>query len=322
MEKVLSQGEIDALFRAARGAGGGERSRVGAVVEPWDLRQAGLLAKEQLHSVSQLHESFARNLTSAVGGYLQDKFEVALVAVEQLAYRDLLARFADTTYYSSFHLSPGDAVGVIHVDLTLVFPIVDLLLGGAGQMPSAPREVTDIEENVLQGIGQVICHELQEVWEVLGLEFEFAGRQPTRQMPRLMPPEEKTLTLTFDVTMTDSKGMLNVAFPSVVSSALMRKLRAELVYERARGPAVNQENIGKRLLHSTVELELATPEIPVRLIDLVSLNQGKVLPLRLPVEAPSLLRLRGRQCWTARPVSSRERRAAQLFECIPQAEEA
>ncbi len=120
--------------------------------------------KEQLHSISQLHESFARNLTSAAGAYLRDKFEVALVAVEQLAYRDFLARFSDVTYYGTFRLPPGEASGILHLDLSLAFPVVDLLLGGLGQMPKAKREVTDIEENVLEGVGEVICRELQLVW--------------------------------------------------------------------------------------------------------------------------------------------------------------
>ena len=72
MEKVLTQGEIDALFRAARGYAAGDKlAGTSAVVEPWDLYQAGLLGKEQLQSISQLHESFARNLTSAAGAYLQ-----------------------------------------------------------------------------------------------------------------------------------------------------------------------------------------------------------------------------------------------------------
>ncbi len=70
-----------------------------------------------------------------MGGYLRDKFEVALVAVEQLAYRDFLARFSDATYYASFHLLPGDASGILQMDLSLAFPIVDLLLGGPGRCP-------------------------------------------------------------------------------------------------------------------------------------------------------------------------------------------
>jgi flagellar motor switch protein FliM len=323
MEKVLSQGEIDALFRAASGdSTAAKGAGAGAQVESWDLHQAGLLGKEQLHSVSQLHESFARNLTSSIGGYLRDKFEVALVAVEQLAYRDFLVRFPDPTYYGTFRLPPNQASGFLHLDLSLAFPLVDLLLGGLGQMPQSnvTREVTDIEESVLEGIGQSICGELQVVWQPLGLEVAFERRQPVSQMLRIMPPEEKTLTLTFEVTMSDSKGMLNIAFPSVVSSALMRRLRSELVYQRARGPAANQESIGKRLLESAAEMELATPAIAVRLGELLTLEAGSVLPLRRHIEEPAVVRLRGRDCWLARPVSSRNCRAAQLLEYIPQPE--
>lgn len=321
MEKLLSQGEIDALFRTAQGAGSTVASASGAVVEPWDLRQAGLIGKEQLHSISQLHESFARNLTSAVSGYLREKFEVALVAVEQLAYRDFLARFADLTYYSTFRLTPGEARGILHIDLNLAFSLVDLLLGGTGLMPQATREVTEIEESVLETVGHVICHELELVSGPLGRQVEFERCQPVSQMLRMMPPEERTLTLTFDVTMADAKGMMNIAFPSVVSSALIRKLRTETVYERARGPATSQESIGQRLLKSRVLLELASPAISVRLMELLALRPGEVLPLRGSIEEPARVRIRDRQWWSARPVSSRNRRAAQLQQPVAQKEE-
>ncbi len=116
-----------------------------------------------------------------------------------------------------------------------------------------------------------------------------------------MPPQEKTLTLTFEVTMTDSKGMLNIAFPSVVSSALLRKLGTELVYQRAQGAAVNQETLRQRLLKSGVDLELATPAIPIRLSELLALKPGRVLPLRRRIDQPAALRVRGRDAgWPGR----------------------
>jgi flagellar motor switch protein FliM len=323
MEKVLSQGEIDALFRAARGGNKSAANEVGALrVESWDLHQAGLLRKEHLHSISQLHESFARNLTTSVGGYLRDKFEVALASVEQLAYRDFLARVSEATYYGSFHLLPGDASGVLQMDLSLAFPIVDLLLGGQGGVPQGTREVTEIEEMVLQGVGQVICHELQNVWQPLGLRVAFEQRQAAAQMLRLLPAQEKTLTLTFEATMTDSRGMFNIAFPSVVSSALLRKLASDMVYQRPRGPATHRESIKKRLLDSIVEMELGTPLLPVKLSELLAMQPGWVLPLRRHIEEPATLRPKGRDCWRARPVRSPTNcHAAQLVEHIVQPEE-
>ena len=323
MEKVLSQGEIDALFEAARSRPSLGAQPAGALrVESWDLHQAGLLRKEQLHSISQLHENFARNLTTSIGGYLRDKFEVALVSVEQLAYRDFLTRVSEVTYYGSFHLQPGDSSGVLQMDLSLAFPIVDLLLGGHGSVPQGTREVTEIEEMVLRGVGQVICHDLQNVWQPLGLQVAFEQRQPTAQMLRLLPAQEKTLTLSFEVAMAESRGMFNIAFPSVVSSALLRKLASDLVYQRPRGPSTHRESIKNKLLDSIVEMELGTPRLPVKLSELLAMQAGWVLPLRRHVDEPVTLRLKGRDCWRARPVRSQGNcRAAQLVARIVHPEE-
>jgi flagellar motor switch protein FliM len=93
-----------------------------------------------------------------------------------------------------------------------------------------------------------------------------------------------------------------------------------MVYERARGPAVSQEGIGKQLLKSKVFLELATPGIPVRLMDLLSLQPGTILGLHRNADEPALVRMRGREWWSARPVSSRTMRAAQLLQHLPQEE--
>ena len=323
MEKVLSQAEIDALFRAAQGEPGG-RDGVGRRVLWSKAGTCGIracLGKEQLHSLNQLYESFARNLTSAVGIHLGDKFEVALVAMEQLTYRDFLARSAEATYDATFRLPPGDGRGILQLDLGLVFPVVDLLLGGPGTRPSAMREVTEIEEALLEGIGQVICQELRAGLLPLSLEVAFEQRQPAAQMPRIMSPQEKTLALTFEVSMNVSKGTLNIIFPSAVSSGLIRSLRTELVYERAHGPAVHQKGIGRQLLESKVRVELATPMIAVRIPQLLALQPGAVVNLRYPIEDVSLLKIKGQACWSARPVDSRNHRAAQLLQPVPQPQE-
>ncbi len=135
MEKVLTQEEIDALFRAAWGASkAAAAAGKSAQMERWNPHEAGRLRKEQLYALSQLHGSFARNLSHSLGAYLRDQFEVALVSVEQLAYREFLARVPDVTYYASFQLQPAECCGLLQMDLSLAFPIIDLLLGGQGQI--------------------------------------------------------------------------------------------------------------------------------------------------------------------------------------------
>ena len=70
-----------------------------------------------------------------------------------------------------------------------------------------------------------------------------------------------------------------------------------------------------------VPLELATPTIPVRLTELLALQPGSVLTLRRSAQEAAVLQMGGRHWWSARPVSSRNFRAAQLGQQLIQEEE-
>src|SRR5690349_6034317 len=100
MQKELSQQEIDAMIRAARG---GASSAEGAApghltAERWDVRQAGRIGREQLQTITALHESFARNLTHSLGAFLRVVFTTTLVSAEHLTYREFLQGIPETTY--------------------------------------------------------------------------------------------------------------------------------------------------------------------------------------------------------------------------------
>ena len=81
MEKVLNQEEIDAMVRAARGGSRIETPLPAqAHVELWDVRRAGQIGREQLQTITFLHEGFARNLTHSLGAYLRVVFATTLVS--------------------------------------------------------------------------------------------------------------------------------------------------------------------------------------------------------------------------------------------------
>jgi flagellar motor switch protein FliM len=69
-------------------------------------------------------------------------------------------------------------------------------------------------------------------WQALGLEFRFDRRQQATNALRLMPPDDKTLALTFSITMPETRGSLHLAVPATVSTALLRKLSADWAYRK------------------------------------------------------------------------------------------
>jgi flagellar motor switch protein FliM len=315
MEKILSQEEIDALFRAAQGRVA-EKPKVIAeerTLTACNFRQSARISKEQLRSVSQLHELFARNLTHSLGAYLRLAFEVNLVSAEQLNYGEFLQRIPEVTYLVSLILRPMGVSAAFEIDLPLAFPIIDVLLGGAGRAEAAVREITEIEEQILESVVRIIGRELEGTWHpVLEVEFTFDQRLRQAEISRLMPPSEKILSLSFEIRMPEARGMLNIALPAAVANALLRKLTQQASYRKQRGTTDSTSQMRRRLDHCLFPLQLVLAEQRVRVSQILSLELGDVLKLNCSLGEAANLLVSGKVLFNAHPVRMRGRRAAQV----------
>ncbi len=300
------------MVRAAR-LGGSAAASTGPIIQPWDIRQAGQIGTEQLRAINQLHESFARNLTTAIGGYLRILFDCELVSAEHLTFREFLAGVPEKTYFASCDLTPVGATAVLQLDLTIAFPIIDIMLGGEGTQTESARDLTEIEEQVLEGIVRIMLRELQNSWTAIALEFNFGARQHILQTQRLMPPEEKNLCLSFEIKMSETRGTLNVAIPAVVSNALLRKITADFSYQRRRGSEEARLQLQKKTLNCFFPVELSMPGLQVPLEALTDLEPGHVLTFPRNAAEPAVLLVENVWLCSAAPVRVHSRRAARVL---------
>ena len=315
MEKILTQEEIDALFRAAQGrvaempkAVAAERSLTAC-----NFRQSARISKEQLRAVSQLHELFARNLSHSLGAYLRLAFEVNLVSAEQLNYGEFLQRIPEVTYLVSMTIRPMGISAAVEIDLPLAFPIIDVLLGGSGRAEATVREITEIEEQILESVAKIIGRELDTTWHtVLEAQFTFEERLRQAEISRLMPPNEKILSLSFEIRMPEARGMLNIALPAAVANALLRKLTQQASYRKQRGTSDSTSQMLRRLGHCIFPVQLVLPEKPVRVSQILALERGDVLKLNCSLGEKADLLVSGKELFLARPVRVGSRRAAQV----------
>jgi flagellar motor switch protein FliM len=312
MDKVLNQEEIDALVRRARGSKG-LAAKHQQIVQPWDIRQAGQIGSEQMRAINQLHEIFARNLSNAIGAYLSIAFDCRLVSAEHLTYREFLQSLPETTYVASCDLVPADAVAVLQLDLAVAFPVIDLLLGGEGKGGDLGREITAIEEQILESIMHIVCRELQTAWHAIALEFKFGQRLPVAQAQRLMVPAEKNLCLSLEIKMAETRGTLNMAIPAVVSNALLRKISADLSFHRPRSPIEARRRLEKRLLAAGFHVELFTPNLTVGLETLAEAAPGTLLLFPESISKPAVLMVDEMRLCAAMAVRVDSQRAAQVL---------
>src|SRR5580700_2654552 len=237
MEKMLKQDEIDALFQAARATSQPADAPKGVTTSavPYNFGRAGQISNEQLRAISMLNDLFARNLTHNLAAWLRCQFQVNLVSAEQIPFNEFLMRIPDISYVTSVRLEPLGALSVLQLEMALAPPIIDLLLGGEGK-EGPLRELTDIEESILGSVVEIICRELTAAWQPVGLSFNFERRQMQTQVARIMAVTEKTLCLSFEIRMPHSSGLLNLAFPAVVSNTILRRLTSDWGRRRRHAP--------------------------------------------------------------------------------------
>src|SRR5258708_17928973 len=153
MGRLLSQDEIDKVFRTLQ-EGDEDAAKKAAV---YDFRRPDRIAKDQLRSIHLLHDNFARNLASSLSGYLRAYVIVNLVSVEQLSFMEFTQCLPSPTSLVALGMKPYDGNAVLELNPSLVFPIIEMLLGGSGNVTTKiTREVTEIEQSILEGLIRII----------------------------------------------------------------------------------------------------------------------------------------------------------------------
>ena len=97
---------------------------------PFDPRTAGRLSEAQAAALEDLHRACAERLGGGLQALLHAPFELRPSSREQSSASLEIPR--EDAYLISFE-TPLEAPVLLQTDLALIFPLLDLLLGGSGQ---------------------------------------------------------------------------------------------------------------------------------------------------------------------------------------------
>src|SRR5580704_14895729 len=158
----------------------------------FDFRRPDRIPKSQVRAIHLLHDTFVRNLVSSLSAYLRSYLTVNLVSVEQLSYAEFLDGLPSPTCMISLGLNPYDGNGVMELNPSLVFPILEMLLGGTGKTSSTiQRDVTEIEQQLLDGLFRIILNDLREAWKgVTNVEFTLEAMETEPQLLHILAAKE------------------------------------------------------------------------------------------------------------------------------------
>jgi flagellar motor switch protein FliM len=314
ISRKLNPEQIDGLSRAAQDPRGKRREALSRTrtVSPYTFGQTPVVDPGKMRSLAVLHETLATELSRYLSVSLRNSIEVSKSSLKSISFSEFLQPFPEPAYVASVIAQPPEAVAVLTLEMEVVFPTLDLLLGGEGKAEAPTRDITEIEEEVLESVIRIICRELEKAFHpLLQLTFRLDRRQQRAQVMRLIPPVDKVLAFTFEVGMGERLGQFGLALPSSVSGRLLRKVEEEETAQPVRR-SEHAPRLRELLRGCSLSVEMQLPPTPIRGRDLLALRPGHSLALQHRISDPVPVWIAGQKLFLAFPVRRGKARAAMV----------
>ncbi|AEJ19676.1 flagellar motor switch protein FliM [Gracilinema caldarium] len=329
MTEVLSQEEIDQLLTAIN-AGETEPEDFKPATDTrkikiYDFKRPDKFSKEQIRTVSIMHETFARLTTTSLSANLRSMVHVHVASVDQLTYEEFIRSIPTPTTLAIINMDPLKGNAILEIDPAVTFSIIDRLFGGTGEGTKAQHELTDIEQSVMEGIIVRILGNMREAWAtVIDLRPRLGQIDTNPQFAQIVPPTEMVVLVTLETKVGEVEGMMNFCIPYLTIEPIIGKLSAQYWYSSVRrGTTTENLNVLKEKL-STVDInvvaEIGKIQIPVR--DVLSLRVGDVIRLyNVRVGDPMTLNVGNKKKFLCRPGVIGKKMAVQIVKKLAELEQ-
>lgn len=311
MTEILSQDEIDSLLNAiSSGAadehtatvssggldmGGGTTITAPAgpslvkkkvqrqrKVKLYDFKRPDKFSKDQIRTLQMIHEVFARLTTAALSAQLRTIAHLHVASVDQLTYEEFMKSIPNPTTLTVVDMEPLEGSSIIEIDPAIAFTMIDRLFGGKGVSIQISREMTDIEQSVIEKIMLRILNNLKEAWvNVVDLKPRLEKIESNPQFVQIVPPNDMVVLITLETKVGEVEGMTNLCIPYIVIEPIINKLSAQFWYASIRrgSTAESLKRLEKKLndIEFTIAGELGTTLLSVE--DILKLQIGDVIKL-------------------------------------------
>ena len=324
---VLTQAEVENLLSAMDGepaeapvaqAAAPTRSREKVTV--YDFKRPERVGKEQMRALQTMHEGFGRNFGAALSALLRTIVEVKLTSVDQLTYSEFVFSLENPTCFNLVNATPLEGQIILDINPSILFPIIDRLLGGStsGAAP-ARRPLTEIELRLVKRITDLFLNEMQHAWEnVLHLELEVDRVESNPQLVQIIPANEVVILVSFELTVGETRGMVNLCIPFNSIERISHKLSSNSWVSYSKRPPTpeSMQLVTDRISEAPLEVVVELAETNITTADLIGLRVGDIIASEKDINEPLRVSVEGKPKFEARAGQFKGRKAIEILGSI------
>jgi len=327
LSDILSQSEIDALLQQMMTGGGVSDTpppMLGSKdARPYDFANPTKFSREQLRTLENIFDNFARSTSSFLTGYLRTSVHLEVSSSEEIMYRDFNVALANPVILSMMELAPLKGTVIADMSSNVGYAIIDRILGGPGFGLNKLREFSEIEKILLERVMLQILNFLPEPWEaVITMRPKLEKIETNTQFAQIIAPTDKVALVVLTIKVGSSEGNISFCLPHRVLEPIVDRLYTRFGYSQ-------REEVNKEIYREHLELELERARVPVSVqvgrtsimvSDFVNLQVGDVIPLDSYVTSDVNVVVGTMHKFHAKPGTSRGKFAVQITDLVEREE--
>jgi len=329
MGDILSQAEIDALLSSMM-TGGGEinepppssgLSKKDARV--YDFTNPAKFNREQLRTLENIFDNFARSVSSFLTGYLRTATHLEVTSSEEIMYRDFNVALTNPVILSMIELSPLKGTVISDMSSNVGYAIVDRILGGPGFGLNKMRDFTEIEKILLERVMLQILSFFPEAFEgIIQLRPRLEKVETNAQFAQIIAPTDKVALVVLAIKIGSSEGNISFCIPHRVLEPITDRLYTRFWYARDddEDKSLYREKMNIELERTNVPVSVQVGKTQLMVSEFIGLSVGDIISLDSYSNADVSVMVGNMHKFHAKPGTHRGKYAVQITDLVEKRE--
>ncbi len=279
-ERILNQDEIDSLLGfSLADISLNDNSGIRAIID------SAMVSYERLPMLEIVFDRLVRLMTTSLRNFTSDNVEVSLDRITSVRFGDYLNSIPLPAILAVFKAEEWDNFGLITVNSSLIYSIIDVLLGGRrGQsaIRVEGRPYTTIETNLVKRMIEVVLADAELAFKPLSpVKFNIDRLETNPRFAAISRPANAAILVRLRIDMEDRGGNVELLLPYATIEPIRDVLLQMFMGEKFGRDPIWEGHLATEIGQAEIAVDAVLYEEKLPLRQLMKLEVGDTLTLEL-----------------------------------------
>jgi len=242
-------------------------------------------------------DRLVRMASTNLRNFTSDNVDVNIDSMTSLRFGDYLNSIPLPALLVVFKAQEWENFGLITIDSSLIYSVVDVLLGG--RRSNRPvriegRPYTTIEQDLIKRLADIILSDMSAAFDpVSPVTFLFERLETNPRFATIARPANAAILIRLRVDMDERGGNLEILFPHATLEPVRDLLLQMFMGEKFGRDSVWETYMTNEVKHTAVNVEAVIGEKVMSLSDVLQFRVGSTLMLETKRDDDIILRAGG-----------------------------